>query len=51
MRFVDGLWEDIRYVVLVQRPASWDSTYVLAQLQEEVGNIVKCSHVRHPKPF
>jgi hypothetical protein len=37
MQFMDGLWDDIRSVVMVQRPRDFDTTYVLAQLQEEVG--------------
>jgi hypothetical protein len=37
MRFLDGLWDDIRSVVMVQRPRDLDTAYVLAQLQEEVG--------------
>lgn len=35
-RFVDGLREDIRAVVFVQRPSSLDSACVFALLQEEV---------------
>lgn len=35
MRFVDGLREDIRSVVMVQRPRDLDTAFVLAQLQEE----------------
>lgn len=42
-RFIDGLRDDIKIVVLVQRPASLDSACVLAQLQEEA---VGVSH--HP---
>jgi hypothetical protein len=37
MRFIDGLRDDIKSVVLVQRPRTLDSAFVLAQLQEEVG--------------
>ena len=35
-RFIDGLRDDIKAVVLVQRPSSLDTACVLAQLQEEV---------------
>jgi hypothetical protein len=37
MRFFDGLCDDIKSVVLVQRPRTLDSAFVLAQLQKEVG--------------
>jgi hypothetical protein len=36
-RFVDGLREDIRAVVLVARPNTLDAAYTLALLQEEAG--------------
>jgi len=35
-RFVDGLRDDIRRVVTLQRPATLDTAYSLALLQEEV---------------
>jgi hypothetical protein len=38
MRFMDGLRDDIRLVIMVQRPIDLDTAYVLAQLQEEVGD-------------
>jgi hypothetical protein len=38
MRFMDGLREDVRSVVMVQRPRDLDTAMVLAQLQEEVGD-------------
>jgi hypothetical protein len=38
MRFVDGLRDDIKSIVLVQRPRDVDTAVVLAQLQEEVAN-------------
>jgi hypothetical protein len=34
-RFIDGLRDDIKAVLLVQRPSSLDTACVLAQLQEE----------------
>jgi hypothetical protein len=40
-RFVDGLREDIRASVLIQRPSDLDTACVLAQLQEEVLEPVK----------
>jgi hypothetical protein len=36
MRFIDGLMEDLRAPVLIQRPTDLDTSYVLAKLQEEV---------------
>jgi hypothetical protein len=38
MHFVDGLRDDIRSVVMVQRPQDLDTAFVLAQLQEEVSD-------------
>lgn len=38
LRFIDGLHDDIKSVVLVQRPQDLDTTCVLASLQEEVGD-------------
>jgi hypothetical protein len=38
LRFIDGLREDIKSVVLVQRPHDLDTACVLAALQEEVGD-------------
>lgn len=35
---MDGLRDDIRLVIMVQRPIDLDTAYVLAQLQEEVGD-------------
>jgi len=37
-RFVDGLREDIRSVIVVQRPQNLDTAYTLALLQEEVAD-------------
>ncbi|CAO2034871.1 unnamed protein product [Urochloa humidicola] len=36
MKFIDGLREEFRKYVLLQRPPDLDTAYVLAQLQEEV---------------
>ncbi|XP_062230691.1 uncharacterized protein LOC133928395 [Phragmites australis] len=38
MRFIDGLKDDIRSIVLIQRPQDLDSAFVLAALQEEVAD-------------
>jgi hypothetical protein len=38
LRFIDGLREDIKSIVLVQRPPDLDTACVLAALQEEVGD-------------
>jgi hypothetical protein len=35
-KFIDGLRDDVRSAVLMQRPRDLDTAYVLAQLQEEV---------------
>lgn len=37
MRFIDGLRHDIKAIVLVQRPQTFDTACRLALLQEEVG--------------
>jgi hypothetical protein len=38
LRFIDGLKDDIKSIVLVQRPKDLDTAFVLASLQEEVGD-------------
>ena len=40
-RFVDGLFNDIHAVILVQRPTSLDTAYTLALLQEEANETNK----------
>lgn len=47
-RFVDGLRDDIRAVILVARPTSLDSAYTLALLQEEVGGTSRTNEHRKP---
>lgn len=37
-RFIDGLFPDIRAVILIQRPTSLDTAYSLALLQEEAAD-------------
>jgi hypothetical protein len=41
MRFVDGLCDGIRSMVMIQRPATLESVCVLALVQEEAGDYVK----------
>jgi hypothetical protein len=43
-RFIDGLRDDIKAVVLLQRPSTLDTACVLAQLQEEVSTPRKPFH-------
>lgn len=38
MQFIDGLHDDVKFVVMVQRPRNLDAVFVLAQLQEEIGD-------------
>lgn len=40
-RFIDGLRDDIRFVVLIHRPSTLDSACSLAMLQEEVAEPVR----------
>jgi hypothetical protein len=51
MRFVDGLRDDIKPVVMVQRPSNWDSACVLAQLQEEACDLVRRPYPRRPDHY
>jgi hypothetical protein len=41
MRFVDGLHDGIRSMVMIQRPATLESACALALVQEEAGDYVK----------
>jgi hypothetical protein len=61
-RFVDGLKDDVKSVVLVQRPTDLDTAYTLALLQEEVESarrkdfrrtdyIFKSKSTRGPSPM
>jgi hypothetical protein len=36
MRFIYGLRDDLKFVVLIQRPHDLDTTFVISQLQEEL---------------
>lgn len=38
-KFVDDLKDGVKSIVLVQRPRDVDTAYVLAQLQEEAGDV------------
>jgi len=46
MRFIDGLFPDIKAVVLVQRPKNLDTACVLALQQEEAGASGTLKHGR-----
>lgn len=39
-KFIDGLRDDIKSAVMLQRPSTWDTACVLARLREEVGDSV-----------
>jgi hypothetical protein len=41
LKFVDGLRDDIKVVVMLQRPQDLDTAVVLAQLQEEANTMLK----------
>jgi len=51
LHFIDGLREDIKAIVKVQRPSVLDTACVLAQLQEEVLEPVKKKEFRKPELF
>lgn len=51
LRFVDGLRDDLRASVLVQRPSDLDTACLLAQLQEEVLEPVQKKELRKPEFF
>jgi hypothetical protein len=46
MKFLDGLKDDIKSVVMIQRPKDLDTAFVLAQLQEDVGDTAKKRELR-----
>jgi hypothetical protein len=56
MRFIEGLREDLGAPVLLQRPSTLDTVYVLAQLQDEVSapgrrqDYKKHDHSYHSRP-
>jgi len=51
LHFIDGLKEDIRAIVMVQRPSDLHTACVLAQLQEEVLEPMKKKDFRKPEFF
>ena len=51
MRFMDGLRDDIRNAVHMQRPNSFDEACVLALLQEELLESTQRKEGRRPKTF
>ncbi|CAO2192037.1 unnamed protein product [Urochloa humidicola] len=51
MRFIEGLREEIRSIVLLQRPSSLDSACSLALLQEEVADSSRRLDIRRPDSF
>lgn len=48
MHFIEGPSDDIKFIVLVQRPSSLDTAYSLALLQEEVLDSAKRHDYRKP---
>lgn len=48
MKFVDGLRDDVRSAVLLHRPSTLDTAYVLAQLQEEVAGSIRKPELKKP---
>jgi hypothetical protein len=48
MRFIDGLKDEIKPIVLVQRPQDLDTACVLAALQEEAGDSYKRKAYNNP---
>ena len=51
MRFMDGLRDDIRSAVHMQRPSSFDEACVLALLQEELLDSTRRKEGRRPEAF
>jgi hypothetical protein len=49
--FVDGLRDDIRSMVMIQRPSTFDFACVLALVQEEVMESRKKKESRRYEPF
>jgi hypothetical protein len=48
LKFVEGLKDDIKAVVMLQRPSDFDTAVVLAQLQEEAGDLGKKRDYKKP---
>jgi hypothetical protein len=51
MRFVDGLRDDIKSMVMIQRPATLDSACALALVQEEAMESGRKKEYRRSEPF
>jgi hypothetical protein len=51
MRFVDGLRDDIKSIVMIQRPSTLDSAYALALVQEEALDSGRKKKLRCYEPF
>ncbi|WVZ95213.1 hypothetical protein U9M48_041007, partial [Paspalum notatum var. saurae] len=49
MRFIEGLSAHIKPAVMLQRPLSWDTAGLLAQLQEEMSEEDKRRDIRRPE--
>jgi hypothetical protein len=49
MRFIDGLKEELRASILIQRPKDLDTAYILAQLQEDLLESCKRKDYRKPE--
>jgi hypothetical protein len=50
MRFVDGLWDDIHSMVMIQRPSNLDYACVLAIVHEEALESRKKANYRRYEP-
>jgi hypothetical protein len=48
LKFIEGLKDDIKVVVMLQRPFDFDTVVVLAQLQEEAGDLGKKQDYKKP---
>jgi hypothetical protein len=48
MRFIDDLKDELKAADIIQRPKDLDTTYILAQLQEEVLDVGKKKEFKRP---
>jgi hypothetical protein len=51
MRFIDGLCDDIKQMVMIQRPSTLDSACALALVQEEAVDSVRKKESQRYEPF
>lgn len=52
LKFIDGLRDDIKFVVVIQRPSYLDTAYVLVEMQDEVTEPLGRNEFRRPDyPF